>query len=484
MGSLEGLGRGPHVLACRSYIVDDRVDAIFSQSKTHRDPGATVRLDAHDIGVECVALPALGLLDSDAHSGTPFDDNRPGRGSFADQIGAPHRNVSNGAGDVDPSFEAQLRVPLRTKTNVAAKFTNTHEAIHRQVASKLEGSSNNIYRGGSAPSGYRGGWTGDTPGSAVIYLGPMKGPRVLVTGATGFIGRPLCDRLADSRTWTAVGRTNPAKFALPIGYRQADLSREADARAAIPEGTDILVHLASYRGAANDVTGHFRTTSAATLYLCDAARRAGVKRIVLMSTTSVYEPSLPADSLLPEDARRARKRPLAYGFSKKWAEDAAHLQALLSDHDMRLWVLRPGVVVGPGLRTSSWLRSTVRRLRSGHAYPLTGERGHRLGLVAVEDVIDTLAVAIGGNEPEGTEAPGPVWNIVSEPWWERDVVETLAAKLGVTPKFQVPSSRDRGGWNDEPLSVAGDGSLWIREMGAIRTRPVTAAIEAIAASEA
>ncbi len=312
----------------------------------------------------------------------------------------------------------------------------------------------------------------------------MVGPRVLVTGATGFIGRHLCDRLANPGTWTAVGRTNPAKFALPIGYRRADLSIEADARAAIPEGTDVLVHLASYRGAPNDVTGHFRTTSAATLYLCDAARRAGVKRVVLMSTTSVYEPALRSDSLLSEDARRARKRPLAYGFSKKWAEDAAHLQALLSDHDMRLWVLRPGVVVGPGLRSSSWLRSTTRRLASGHSYPLTGERGHRLGLVAVDDVIDTLAVAIGGTEPQGTEAPGPVWNVVSEPWWERDVVEVLAKKLGVSPEFSVPPSRDRGGWNDAPLSVAGDGARWVREMGAVRPRAVTPLLEALASSEA
>jgi UDP-glucose 4-epimerase len=311
----------------------------------------------------------------------------------------------------------------------------------------------------------------------------MAGPRVLVTGATGFIGRHLCDRLANPGSWTAVGRTNPAKFALPLAYRSADLSIEAEARAAIPPGTDVLVHLASYRGAPNDVTGHFRTTSAATLYLCDAARRAGVKRIVLMSTTSVYEPSLPADALLGEDARRARKRPLAYGFSKKWAEDAARLQAMLSDHDMRLWVLRPGVVVGPGLRNSSWLRSTVRRLASGQSYPLTGERGHRLGLVAVEDVIDALAVAIGGSEPEGTEAPGPIWNIVAEPWWERDVVEKLASKLGVTPIFAAPPSRDRGGWNDEPLSVAGDGARWVREMGAVRTRPVGPLLEAIAGSE-
>lgn len=312
----------------------------------------------------------------------------------------------------------------------------------------------------------------------------MDGPRVLVTGATGFIGRHLCDRLGNPRTWTAIGRTNPAKFALPMAYRRVDLSREGEARGAIPEGTDVLIHLASYRGGPNDVTGHFRTTSAATLYLCDAARRAGVKRIVLMSTTSVYEPALPSDVLLEEDARRARKRPLAYGFSKKWAEDAARLQALLANHEMRLWVLRPGVVVGPGLRTSSWLRSTVRRLSTGAAYPLTGESGHRLGLVAVQDVIDTLAVAIAGSEPESTEDPGPVWNVVSEPWWEREVVENLAAGLGVEPVFKAPAGRDRFGWNDEPLSVAGDGSRWIREMGSISPRPVAPLLEAIARDEA
>jgi len=125
----------------------------------------------------------------------------------------------------------------------------------------------------------------------------------------------------------------------------------------------------------------------------------------------------------------------------------------------------------------------VRRLSGGQSYPLTGERGHHLGLVAVEDVVDTLAVAIGGAEPKGTEDPGPIWNVVSEPWWERDVVEAIAAKLGVVPQFQVPKAQGRFGWSDEPLSVAGDGSRWIREMGEIQPRPVAPLLEAIAASE-
>ena len=125
----------------------------------------------------------------------------------------------------------------------------------------------------------------------------------------------------------------------------------------------------------------------------------------------------------------------------------------------------------------------MRRLATGASYPLTGERGHHLGLIAVEDVIDALAVAIGGREPSDTEAPGPIWNLVSEAWWERDVVEALAAARGVEPRFQVPTSRDRFGWNDEPLSVAGDGRRWLREMGAISPRPVKPLLETLARGE-
>jgi nucleoside-diphosphate-sugar epimerase len=305
----------------------------------------------------------------------------------------------------------------------------------------------------------------------------MEGLRICITGATGFIGRRLCTRLGDRRTWTAIGRTAPGDVGLPIAFHSADLSQEGDARAAIPEGTDVLVHLACYRGGDKDVTGHFRTTTAGTLFLCDAARRAGVKRIVLLSSTSVYEPALPADSLIAEDGVLLTSRPLAYGFTKKWAEDAARLQSMLAEPNISCWILRPGMVVGSGLRESSWVRSTIRRLAAGEPYPLVGERGHHLGLVALEDVIDALAVAIGGAEPAGTEPPGPVWNLVGEAWWERDVVELLASAGGVEARFEPSTGQGLSRWNEEPLSVAGDGRKWLREAGGITPRAVAPLLE-------
>ncbi len=311
----------------------------------------------------------------------------------------------------------------------------------------------------------------------------MEGLRICVTGATGFIGRHLCTRLGDRRTWTAIGRTDPGQQALPVAFRRADLSVEAEARSAIPAGTDVLVHLACYRGGDKDVTGHFRGTAAGTLFLCDAARRAGVKRIVLLSTTSVYEPSTNPDDLLPEEARRVFSRPLAYGFTKKWAEDAARLQSLLAEPPIDLWILRPGVVVGRGLRPHSWLRSTLRRMRQGEPYPLVGDRGHRLGLVALEDVIDAIAVAIGAPVPDGHMPPGPVWNLVGETWWERDVLSTLADAAGIEAAFEPPVGRGRFGWNEVPLSVAGDGTRWKRDAGGITPRPIAPLIADVVRQE-
>jgi len=308
----------------------------------------------------------------------------------------------------------------------------------------------------------------------------MEALRICITGATGFIGRHLCTRLGDRRTWTAVGRTPPEDVGLPIAFHSADLSQEGDARHAIPEGTDVLVHLACYRGGEKDVTGHFRTTTAGTLFLCDAARRAGVKRIVLLSSTSVYEPIVPPDGVIGEDAARVFSRPLAYGFTKKWAEDAARLQAMLAEPAISCWILRPGLVVGPGLRDSSWLRSTVKRLAAGEPYPLVGERGHHLGLVALEDVVDALAVAIGGREPAGVAPPGPVWNLVGEAWWERDVVELLARAVGVEARFEAPVGQGLSRWNEEALSVAGDGTRWLRDAGGITPRALAPLLEQVA----
>ncbi len=311
----------------------------------------------------------------------------------------------------------------------------------------------------------------------------MRGLRIAITGATGFIGRHLCSRLGDARTWTALGRTDPAKYALPVGFRKVDMVDEESLKRSIPEGTDVLVHLAAHRGSQTDVEGHFRATAAGTLRLCRAARLAGVKRIVLGSTTSVYEPQ-PADQTIDEMAVRARFRGIPYAFFKKWAEDAALLESMLASPPISLWVLRPGVVVGPGMRRTSWIRTTLARLQAGESYPLTGERGHRLGLVALDDVLDAIAVAVAGDEPADTDPPGPVWNLVGEAWWERDVVETLARGAGVEARFEPPAAHDPFGWNEQPLSVAGDGSRWMRQMGGIRPRPVAGLLGEVARAEA
>lgn len=308
----------------------------------------------------------------------------------------------------------------------------------------------------------------------------MQGLRIVVTGATGFIGRALCRRLGDPRTWTAVGRTDAGKLGLPVSFETVDLQDEMAARGAIPDGTDVLVHLAAHRGGPNDATGHFRGTAAATMFLCDAAKRAGVKRVVLASSTSVYEPSTEIDHLMSEDAPRVRSRPLAYGYAKKWAEDAARLQALLAEPQMQLWTLRIGMVVGPGLRPAAWLSSTMARLRAGEPYPLVGDHGHRLALVALDDVVDTLAVAIAGEPPRDTPRPGPVWNIASESWFERDAVETLAEAAGLEARFVHSTAPDPFGWNERPLSLAADGSRWKVGMGGIAGRPIAPLLRALA----
>lgn len=307
----------------------------------------------------------------------------------------------------------------------------------------------------------------------------MQGLRIVVTGATGFIGRALCRRLGDPRTWTAVGRTDAGAQALPVSFREADLQDEHAARGAIPEGTDVLVHLAAHRGASNDATGHFRGTAAATMFLCDAAKRAGVKRVVLASSTSVYEPGTDVDALLTETSRRVHARPLAYAFAKKWAEDAARLQALLAEPHMELWTLRIGMVVGPDLRPGAWIPSTIARLRTGEPYPLVGERGHHLGLVSLDDVVNTLALAIAGAPPKGTPEPGPIWNVVSEDWYERDAVEALAEALGVKATFEPSESTDHFGWNARPLSVAADGSRWLKAVGSAAGQPIRPLFKAL-----
>jgi nucleoside-diphosphate-sugar epimerase len=169
--------------------------------------------------------------------------------------------------------------------------------------------------------------------------------RVLVTGATGFCGRPLVARLVAAGYDVRVAVRRVPVPPLPAGVETAlhgDLADTVD-WAPLLAGVDAVVHLAGIahvtRGIPED--RYDRVNHRATAELANAAQRAGVRHLLLVS--SIRAQCGPAADHVLTEADTPRPSD-AYGRSKLAAE------AAVAASGVPFTILRPVLIYGPGLK--------------------------------------------------------------------------------------------------------------------------------------
>ena len=215
-------------------------------------------------------------------------------------------------------------------------------------------------------------------------------PRILVTGASGFIGRPLIAAFVQNRYQVRAAVRRPPQPPLPDGVevvQHADLTQPVDWRPLL-EGVDTVIHLAGIahtgRGSAASLYDHVNRE--ATERLVSAAARAAVKRFVFVSSIRAQSGAA-ADHALTEADPPAPTE--AYGRSKLAAEEAVRASGV------PFTILRPVLVYGPGVKGNFALLLRAARSHWPLAVKNFGNRRSLLGIdnfvSAIEFVLSTLA---------------------------------------------------------------------------------------------
>jgi nucleoside-diphosphate-sugar epimerase len=261
--------------------------------------------------------------------------------------------------------------------------------------------------------------------------------RVFVAGATGAIGRPLVSRLvAAGHEVTGTTRSE----------RSAEAVRAAGARAAIVDALDADALREAVEQAAPEAIVHQLTAlperfnprkrglydatnrirREGTRNLLDAARAAGVRRVVCQSIAFAYAPAA-------EPAVMDEEAPLNLDAPPPFSEGMrviAEMERAVLDAELEGLVLRYGWFYGPGTYYGEGgsLASDVRKRR----FPVVGSGSGLFSFIHTDDAAEATVAAVERG------APG-VYNVVDdEPAALRDWVPAYAEAIGAPPPRRVP----------------------------------------------
>jgi nucleoside-diphosphate-sugar epimerase len=260
------------------------------------------------------------------------------------------------------------------------------------------------------------------------------GLRIAVTGANGFVGRQVVTRAVAQRIEVVgiVRSEEAARVVIEAGGRAA-LAPALTPRALAPalEGASAVVHLAQI-GAERDGRTYADVNVAGTRAVADAARAAGLRRVVYFSGLGVARYG---------QARRCTNR---YFLSKLQAETA------LYESGLEVAVFRPSYVVGPG---DAFVLRIAGDVSNGEV-ELPGDGSYRMQPVAVADAADAALAAAdrASTFPLAFDLVGPE-PLACARFVER-VARTLAAmgrrsdyRLASVPVEQADHRAARGGYH-------------------------------------
>lgn len=244
--------------------------------------------------------------------------------------------------------------------------------------------------------------------------------RVIVTGATGFVGRHLVPALADQHELICIVRDAAAATSLGrVSLVEADLTRSTFKRR-LPLQADSIIHLAqAHVPFPEQATEIFKVNAASTQGLAEYARRADVRQFILASTGSVYRPS---------------RRPLRESAPTMPAvyHPATKLMSEMVLHYYRPYfsiaVLRLFAPYGPA-QINRLIPRMIEAVQSGGAVALSRGGEPRINPIYVDDLVQIIRQSLDNTESYTVNVAGP--RVVGM----RRLAGMIGRRLGRKPTF-------------------------------------------------
>lgn len=215
---------------------------------------------------------------------------------------------------------------------------------------------------------------------------------VLVTGANGFIGKPLSDRLSrDFRVHASVRKPCTFPFHCEV-FLGGGVDPSSNWREELA-GVDAVVHLAARVHTMSDDADAAeqavrRVNVDGTLNLARQSAMAGVRRFIFLSSVKVNGESTQAGNpFRPEDTPSPWD---VYGASKAEAEQG--LREIAEQTGMEVVIIRPPLVYGPGVKGN--FATMMQWLARGVPLPLGSVTHNRRSLVALDNLVDLIRTCL------------------------------------------------------------------------------------------
>jgi nucleoside-diphosphate-sugar epimerase len=253
---------------------------------------------------------------------------------------------------------------------------------------------------------------------------------VLLTGGNGFVGHHVVQALLDRgdrvRVLALPGEDVSWLEERAVAVHRGDVCRPETLRTPM-QGADAVLHLAAMMHVWRPLEDYLAVNVTGTEHVCNAALDAGVRRVVHMSSSSVYgmawdEPVDEGFPISPFDD--------PYPISK--AAGDRLVQRMIAEAGLPAVIIRPDQIFGPGDRLH--FGQTVDRLRAGRSI-IVGRGDNKIPLVYVSDLVLGLLLAL-----DHERAVGQAYNITNDaPLTQQGFLQAIAHEIDAKPpRLHVP----------------------------------------------